>query len=534
MKKFFTFILGIIVTLFLSIIPASANSAVRKWRPSGAQGIYLVSDNPIDVKKENLTFDLGVDENYVTAEYTLYNDSNSDIEAELLFPIGALIDDDLNFNFYHPTVSLNNTNLDISVRILYSKGSLIDDLAKLNDNYIETELDNKKIYKCTINENYDEYRVVINNGYEAFTEKEIFFTEDKVFFIAANEEVVPTVEVTVSGNKTLEANVEESTKYEAVKNKNIKNFGEDIYDYYSDIDLYNFSFYHDRYSYDSFYSVINYKIAIPAKTEVINKVKTDLYPGIDTSYTPYVTTFNYMLSPASTFKSFEDLTITINTDGMYLVSNNIKIKKVNNNKYTYQKQFSSLPDLDIVLKTCSVFNPSHPVKLAVLVARVLLGVFFSCIAIILIAGLIVQIIIPLKKKFMSLAYLQVVENGLIALACGSLIINFLIEGNTFMFVAIGLIVAALTARLVGIILINRKYFKKYTWIFDIVIMVIDIIIILALALGNTSLALGNTSDLVALGMLLLLIEFIINVVYTFIKRKFYIEPNKEEANTKIE
>ena len=56
MKKFLTFIFGIIVTLVLSIIPASANSAVRKWTAPGAHGVYLVSDNPIDVKKEDLTF----------------------------------------------------------------------------------------------------------------------------------------------------------------------------------------------------------------------------------------------------------------------------------------------------------------------------------------------------------------------------------------------------------------------------------------------------------------------------------------------
>ena len=52
MKKFFTFILGIIVTVFFTILPASANSAIRKWTPSGAQGVYLVGDNPIDVKSE--------------------------------------------------------------------------------------------------------------------------------------------------------------------------------------------------------------------------------------------------------------------------------------------------------------------------------------------------------------------------------------------------------------------------------------------------------------------------------------------------
>ena len=82
MKKFFTFILGIIVTVFFTILPASANSAIRKWTPSGAHGVYLVGDNPIDVKSENLTFDLG-SKNYVTAEYTLYNSSSENIEAEL-------------------------------------------------------------------------------------------------------------------------------------------------------------------------------------------------------------------------------------------------------------------------------------------------------------------------------------------------------------------------------------------------------------------------------------------------------------------
>ena len=119
MKKLSIFILGIIVTfMFFTIIPVSANSAVRKWSAPGVHGLYLVSDNPIDVKSENLTFDLGPS-SYVTAEYTFYNSSDSNIEAELLFPIGKLMkENESSYYTYEPTVLVNGTNLDVQIRAL--------------------------------------------------------------------------------------------------------------------------------------------------------------------------------------------------------------------------------------------------------------------------------------------------------------------------------------------------------------------------------------------------------------------------------
>lgn len=70
------------------------------------------------------------------------------------------------------------------------------------------------------------------------------------------------------------------------------------------------------YSYDITMSLMRwyeYEITVEPGANIINTVTAPIYPSIKSDYNPPIYGYTYLLSPAQTWKSFENLEIVINT-----------------------------------------------------------------------------------------------------------------------------------------------------------------------------------------------------------------------------
>lgn len=529
MKKFFTFILGIIVTLFFSIIPASANSAVRKWTAPGAHGVYLVSDNPIDVKKEDLTFDLGISA-YVTAEYTFYNSSDSNIEAELLFPMGSFKSEFYDYDSYYkyePTVLLDGTKLDIEMRLLPSSSdNIVDSLYKLKDEYAESSYDNKKFYYVKFSENAG--YITLNNGHNL--EGKSSFAASGEFYFYTDNDKEPDFTIEDSLGQDDSFTIEESSVYAAVKDYYKRNYGKDIYDCYSEIDLYN-AFVEDTLS-NELYAVIDYKISIPAKGTVVNTVKTNLYYGEDNEYDPYLSTIEYFLEPARSFNSFENLTVKVNMHDFFLITNNLDIKPVENANKTYEIKYDKLPEYSIRLGLCQNSNPSKTVKNYAGLTFLFLGMAaivvaaFLAEAFLLLAGLLVMLLVSIKKKIIKNVFMLIIENAILAIAIVLLSVGALSTFDTYSLTMVLAVIyaIALSIRLAGALIFNKNVYNNKIWIIDGICVGFEcLLIVIAVAVYYL-----HANELIQLMILISIILFAFNIAYTFFRKVFYI--NKKEAS----
>lgn len=508
MKKIFTILLGIII-IFLTSMPVFANSAVRWWSSGISGGVYLVGDNPIDVLQEDLIFDLGYSNNSVSAEYTLYNSSDSDIEAELVFPIGIVNGEyEKSYRYYYPEVFLNDTKLDTTTRLVtLGEKTLLDAILSLKDEYVASDYDNMKFYKCTIDLNdYDPnktYRIDVTKGADIGG-----LSQSNVTYISSTYQSSPIVDITYN----LEAvpyTLEEVTQYEFIKERNKLKGLKGLYDCYSEVDLYNL-FVTDKLSYNRIYAAVDYKIAIPAKSSVKNKVSTNIYPGINENYSPKTLPFEYYLSPASTFNSFKNLNIKINTNNIYLVSNNLGISKVNNQNYTYEKTYNELPDFNIELETCSVYEPEKIVDNSGMVYITIICIVLS---IILLPFLIAMVIISSARKTLKNDIFILLDAVLMLVTLILMLINF----AKYIIIPI-LFSLAGVIRLVVALIIKRKNYNKAGMIIELVCAGLEI------ALGVLSIF--NYLSIPFWGLLVI---YLFDFAYIIFVRKFYkIEKNSTD------
>ena len=80
-----------------------------------------------------------------------------------------------------------------------------------------------------------------------------------------------------------------------------------------------------------------------------------MYSGIDMSYTPTVYEYTYLLSPASTWKSFGDIDITINTP-YYLTESTIDgFEKTEDG---YSLHLDCLPEGELIFSLSTEENPT--------------------------------------------------------------------------------------------------------------------------------------------------------------------------------
>ena len=91
-----------------------------------------------------------------------------------------------------------------------------------------------------------------------------------------------------------------------------------------------------------------YELEFAPGETLVNRVEAPMYPEIDMSYTPSLYTYTYLLSPASTWKSFGSLDVIINTP-FYVIGGEGFTETENG----YAKSFDGLPEGELVFSLAS-------------------------------------------------------------------------------------------------------------------------------------------------------------------------------------
>lgn len=87
-----------------------------------------------------------------------------------------------------------------------------------------------------------------------------------------------------------------------------------------------------------------YKISVPAGARITNTVTAPIYPSINLQYTPSVFRYTYLLSPASSWKSFGSLKVVINTP--YYMSD-CSISGFEKTSFGYEYTCQGLPENEL-------------------------------------------------------------------------------------------------------------------------------------------------------------------------------------------
>ena len=91
-----------------------------------------------------------------------------------------------------------------------------------------------------------------------------------------------------------------------------------------------------------------YELEFAPGETLVNRVEAPMYPEIDISYTPTLYTYTYLLSPASTWKSFGSLDVIINTP-FYVIGG----EGFTETEEGYAKSFDGLPEGELVFSLAS-------------------------------------------------------------------------------------------------------------------------------------------------------------------------------------
>lgn len=116
----------------------------------------------------------------------------------------------------------------------------------------------------------------------------------------------------------------------------------------------------------SFMRWYEYEMTVPAGGRVTNTVTAPVFPAIDRGYSPGLYTYNYLLSPASTWAKFGTLEIVINTpyyiyDYPKSLSSKHEQDKQNWTKTEtgYVRNLDALPDGELKFRLCSEETTSN-------------------------------------------------------------------------------------------------------------------------------------------------------------------------------
>ena len=140
-----------------------------------------------------------------------------------------------------------------------------------------------------------------------------------------------------------------------------------------------------------------YEITIEPKSSITNTVTAPIYPEINGSYEPAIYTYTYLLSPASTWASFGELEIIINTP-FYITENSLEGFTKTETGYTLKRNGLPGGELEFTLSTSE--NPTKPPRSITSYIPIEIIISFSIIGgvILLIGGGITAFVIVRKKK----------------------------------------------------------------------------------------------------------------------------------------
>lgn len=140
-----------------------------------------------------------------------------------------------------------------------------------------------------------------------------------------------------------------------------------------------------------------YEITIAPQESIVNTVTAPIYPAIDMDYEPDIFSYTYLLSPASTWASFGELEIIINTP-FYITENSLEGFTKTDTGYTLKR--NGLPEGELEFVLCSSEAPTRPPRSIINYIPIEIIISFSIIGgvILLIGGGITAFVIVRKKK----------------------------------------------------------------------------------------------------------------------------------------
>ena len=134
-----------------------------------------------------------------------------------------------------------------------------------------------------------------------------------------------------------------------------------------------------------------YEITIEPKSSITNTVTAPIYPEINGRYEPSIYTYTYLLSPASTWASFGELEVVINTP-FYITENSLEGFSKTDTGYTLKR--NGLPEGELEFVLCSSENPIRPISPYFDMVWIIIG----AICVVVISGAIVAFVVIRKKK----------------------------------------------------------------------------------------------------------------------------------------
>ena len=128
---------------------------------------------------------------------------------------------------------------------------------------------------------------------------------------------------------------------------------------------------------------------------LVNEVVAPLYPDLNERYSPSVYVFNYLVSPAATWKSFADLSVTINTN-YYLTDASEDFEQVEGG---YAWHSDTLPSNELQFSLCkSQYPKSSGSKASKIIANIILLSVLEPLCIIIVGLVIVIVVIKKTEK----------------------------------------------------------------------------------------------------------------------------------------
>lgn len=412
-------LISVMLLVLLLPLNVSANSAIKYFTGSDQYGVFITDEDcPVEVTEEKLEFNIINKENIdfrnpqfyddynnnVIASYTFHNPSEMNIEATLLFPFGSVPS-------YVPASAVGNTFFDTEKYDITVNGEEIEKQYRIslrnNDFDIQKSLEELLdiYYEGNDFSRYSvvrEYTVTLDDAvFEKYSdlqlEAQINYNNESYFifprlvsclsrensqfaysFFGSLKQIVFYVVGTdyPDSLKVIRENKDSENfdfTIDLTRETSLETFlVEDKPDYYavSDMDYFNAKVFflkremNERiieYYNESFYERVmfwyQYHLTFKPHESLINSVKALMYPAVDMRKEPSVYSYSYLISPAKTWKSFRNLTVTINTN-MYLQSS--KPEGFTGNREEGYILFSEkLPDGEIEFSLCSIEHPQN-------------------------------------------------------------------------------------------------------------------------------------------------------------------------------
>lgn len=422
-KRIFTVFITVFM-LFNMGVTAFANAGPSVWYGADSASVVIMDDCPLIVEKEILTFDIyqkpyeyfeGLQENAeqytdkFTAQYTFYNPTDTDITAQLAFPLGMVPDYiNMKIDTEKYTVSVDNKEIEKEIRYTNSDQYYVFDYrkeaVKLIDGYMpddffspdmtvtkytlvphtDEEIDYHREMRMEWDGNISDKTRIIPMGFDSFKWEEGQKAEIASGLLRKHNAVIYAVGQPLEkfpeykfydshkdNAKQIDGYVEIKEEKTTLENLLVGLFA----DFSGNLnieskDLYNMFICHiseskDYYEKlgiihtDSFYTYNHvcwylYEITVPAGQSVVNTVTAPVYPDVNVNYTPHKCDYTYLLSPAKEWADFKDIEININTPFYMLETNQSGFEKTETG-YIYKGV--GLPDGELEFTLCESETP---------------------------------------------------------------------------------------------------------------------------------------------------------------------------------